>query len=93
MIYFSSEQNEQQLFVAEYEDCTSLHKSFANKPFGIKELSLDTIDKFMSTRSDYYLRGMLHLYKSKEVRIIHGISELHRQEFKVLGRAIQATYN
>lgn len=102
--YYEEENTNQQQFVADYEDCTANHKNFADRPFVIDELPVTVIDKIMTGgtvadreghnyKKDYLLQGILHFYKSKDVRVIHGLNTLQRKEMFVLGRAIQALYN
>lgn len=92
-----------QQFIADYENCAKEYKSFADRPFIIPQLSYETIDKIMEGGnigntsdcyvSDYYLKGILHLYKPHSVRAIHGMKINHVMDMHVLGRTIQMIYN
>lgn len=96
-------EDQQQQFIADYEDCTHKYKAFADTPFVIPRLQESVIDKIMTGgqignldakyKSDYYLVGMSHLYRHKELRLIHGMSKLNKIEMIALGRAIQSVYN
>lgn len=97
------EESDNQQFISDYEDCTENHKNFADKPFTIPELPIETIDKMFLGKNigntndtyeqDYHLQGMLAFYHHPEIRIIGKKTTMMKIDMQLLGRSIQALYN